>query len=185
MAMPHRNPWKRRTDRWEFGGTSSTEDLAAQRRSRPRRLVLSIGLTALFFTGAAFTAVAGDGVSRFMEKDSAGGPPAPSAGAAPGPPPPPPPQPAPPADPAPAAHSAGIRGLEGRSHDLPDLPPSRSDAARRTPLAEVCDAAPGDGEAERSRLGAAARHRPRRRRDGREARDTEGARRPVPAARVA
>jgi hypothetical protein len=67
--MPRRNVILRKTDSWEFGHDSPADEqpLAAPKK---RRAATTIAFTALFFAGAAFTAVAGDNLAQINAPDS-------------------------------------------------------------------------------------------------------------------
>jgi hypothetical protein len=68
--MPRRNVIFRKTDSWEFGHETPADEqpLAAPKK---RRAATTIAFTALFFAGAAFTAVAGDNLAQINAPDSA------------------------------------------------------------------------------------------------------------------
>src|ERR687888_886134 len=62
----------RRNDNWEFGGAPPREDKAQpEPKSRMRRAATTLAFTALFFSGAALTAVAGDKFSHMSAEDAA------------------------------------------------------------------------------------------------------------------
>ena len=67
--MPRRNP---HSDNWEFGGAPPRQEATQPRpRSTKRRAATALAFTALFFSGAALTAVAGDKLSRLSADDAA------------------------------------------------------------------------------------------------------------------
>jgi hypothetical protein len=138
--MPRRNP---HTDNWEFGGAPPRDESTQPRpRSTKRRAATTLAFTALFFSGAALTAVAGDKLSRLPAEDAVSADattttestdpaPAPDASA----PAPDAAAPAPDASPAPAPEAPA-----------PDAAPAApSDAAPSTDPAPADPAANGDG----------------------------------------
>jgi hypothetical protein len=67
--MPRRNP---QSDNWEFGGAPPRAESTQPRpRSAKRRTATTLAFTALFFSGAALTAVAGDKLSGLTAEDQA------------------------------------------------------------------------------------------------------------------
>ena len=67
--MPRRNS---HSDNWEFGGSPPREEsVTPQPKPRLRKAATTIAFTALFFSGAALTAVAGDKFSSHMSADDA------------------------------------------------------------------------------------------------------------------
>jgi hypothetical protein len=67
--MPRRNS---HSDNWEFGGASPREETQTpEPKSRMRRTATTLAFTALFFSGAALTAVAGDKFSHMSAEDAA------------------------------------------------------------------------------------------------------------------
>src|SRR5207244_4511518 len=69
QAMPQRNS---HSDNWEFGGAPPlAETVTPKPKPRMRRAATTLAFTALFFSGAAITAVAGDKFSRLAGEDTA------------------------------------------------------------------------------------------------------------------
>jgi hypothetical protein len=69
QAMPRRNS---HSDSWEFGGAPPLAETAAPKpKPRMRRAATTLAFTALFFSGAAITAVAGDNFSHMSAEDAA------------------------------------------------------------------------------------------------------------------
>ena len=67
--MPQRNS---HSDNWEFGGAPPlAETVTPKPKPRMRRAATTLAFTALFFSGAAITAVAGDKFSRLAGEDTA------------------------------------------------------------------------------------------------------------------
>ncbi len=172
--MPRRNP---HSDNWEFGGAPPRhETTQPQPRSKRRRAATTIAFTALFFSGAALTAVAGDNLSRLTAEDQASmaattedsiaaapapdasapalGPnPTPDATAAPAPAP----EAAPSADPAPSTDAApaepaatGDGGLPGSdSTAASDPAPDAAASAPATDASPAAQAAPAPSRSHR------------------------------------
>jgi hypothetical protein len=139
--MPQRNP---HSDNWEFGGAAPRDESPQPRaRSAKRRAATTLTFTALFFSGAALTAVAGDKLSQLSAEDAASmqatttdesiaAAPAPDASAPALGPKPAPTEPAPDAAPAPDAEP------------VPDAAPA-ADPAPSTDSAPAEPASTGDG----------------------------------------
>src|SRR6266536_953117 len=69
QAMPPRNS---HSDNWEFGGAPPLAETATPKpKPRMRRAATTLAFTALFFSGAAITAVAGDNFSHLSAEDAA------------------------------------------------------------------------------------------------------------------
>src|SRR3954453_17879227 len=67
--MPRRNS---HSDNWEFGGARPREErVTPEPKPRLRRAATTVAFTALFFSGAALTAVAGDKFSHVSSDDPA------------------------------------------------------------------------------------------------------------------
>jgi hypothetical protein len=142
----------RRNDNWEFGGAPPREDDAKpEPKSRMRRAATTLAFTALFFSGAALTAVAGDRFSHMSAEDAAveetttaaadaalpEAAPAPAPAEAPAPAPAP--EAAPPAEAAPAPSSDSS---VSNADDVPEAPTSGAPDA--SPDAAAPESAPAD-----------------------------------------
>jgi hypothetical protein len=145
--MPRRNS---HSDNWEFGGARPREETPTpEPKSRMRRAATTLAFTALFFSGAALTAVAGDKFSPMSAEDAAveettttdAAPP--EAAPAPAEAPAPAPEAAPPAEaaPAPADDSSA-----SNADDVPE-PAAPAPDASSDPAAPAPDSAPADGSA--------------------------------------
>jgi hypothetical protein len=144
----------RRNDNWEFGGAPPREDDAQpQPKSRMRRAATTLAFTALFFSGAALTAVAGDKFSHMSAEDAAveettttdAAPPE----AAPAPAPAEAPAPAPEPAAAPAAEAAPAPADDSSASNADDVPeaPAAAAAPDASPDAAAPESAPADESA--------------------------------------
>src|SRR6266511_536299 len=140
QAMPPRNS---HSDNWEFGGAPPLAETPTPKpKPRMRRAATTLAFTALFFSGAAITAVAGDNFSHLSAEDAALEETTTTDAAAPeaAPAEAPAPAAAPPADPA------STPAEEAPASNLDDVP----EAPAAAPAAGAEEAAPESAPAEES-----------------------------------
>ena len=142
----------RRNDNWEFGGAPPREDKAQpEPKSRMRRAATTLAFTALFFSGAALTAVAGDKFSHMSAEDAAVEETTTTEAAPPEAAPAPAEAPAPAAEPAaePPAEAAPAPAEESSASNTDDVPeaPAPAAAPEASPDAAAPESAPADGSA--------------------------------------
>jgi hypothetical protein len=136
--MPRRNP---HSDNWEFGGAPSRDELTQRPpRSAKRRTATTLAFTALFFSGAALTAVAGDKLSQLTADDQASMAATDSSDAAAAPDASAPDAAAPALGPKPASEAPA----PDPAAPAPDAAPA-AEAAASTDAAPAAPAATGDG----------------------------------------
>src|SRR6266545_753215 len=135
QAMPPRNS---HSDNWEFGGAPPLAETATPKpKPRMRRAATTLAFTALFFSGAAITAVAGDNFSHLSAEDAALEETTTTDAAAPE---------AAPAEAAPPADPASTPAEEAPASNLDDVP----EAPAAAPAAGAEEAAPESAPAEES-----------------------------------
>jgi hypothetical protein len=147
--MPRRNS---HSDNWEFGGASPREVTETPApKSRMRRAATTLAFTALFFSGAALTAVAGDKFAHMSAEDAAveetTTEAAPPAEAAPAPAPAEAPAPAAAPEAAPPAESAPASAADSSASNADDVPEAPAPASDASPDAAAPESAPADAVA--------------------------------------